>query len=367
MALSSSPFNAPRSRQRRVALVLAALIVGGAALCSLAPVRHDYGTGVGRARATNYKHAPACHSRRSSHNRARIPKRLIFITVNGIALPDNVERTLRIHTGVPSALYTDDNCTRLLQAQKRHVLLHAFKHESYGPNKKDVCLAAILHSAGGFYFDNDIMPDVNVVEAAALTGADLVGATELSDGGVTPGFMGATPGHKIVRAQLDHMTAYYVRAFGHASSYSTSGLLRFRLFEQLTGTGKLIGPATLGRAIAESGASEAVYLIAETRLPFWKMRRASWQRRVGAALCDDCGVVGIDPGDLSPDDDTIDDDDEDQASEDNIQEATVMMYMRDMGSRGCPSLRRLVAAWIAQQLLWFLVVAAVLLVLLPRK
>jgi hypothetical protein len=132
----------------------------------------------------------------------------------------NVQRTVRMHRNVSHKMYTDADCLEVLQEQKRHamwktvaqrlrptrlqhappaldqaqgslqprpasanwqdlsqlarrvlacfphrrhVLLHAFRHEKYAPFKSDICRAAALFKEGGFYLDNDIAPEVNVV------------------------------------------------------------------------------------------------------------------------------------------------------------------------------------------------------------
>ena len=86
----------------------------------------------------------------------------------------NVQRTVRMHRNVSHTMYTDDDCLEVLLEQKRHALVHAFRHEKYAPFKSDICRAAALFKEGGFYLDNDIATEVDVVEVALRTGADVV-------------------------------------------------------------------------------------------------------------------------------------------------------------------------------------------------
>lgn len=302
-------------RQRRACALVALLITW---MHTLAPLtRHVHGTGIRLAQLTNQKHAAAC----ATHHEDRgIPKRLISVAKTD-ALTPNVERTRSVHADVPFRLYTDDNCTQLLQAQRRHVLLHAFQHETYGPFKSDICRAAVLYHEGGFYLDNDLVPDVNLIRMASKTGASFVGMIELSNGGASNAFLGAMPGHGILRTQLELMTAYYRKAFTHPHETGAlrykDALLSYRLKETLTGSTTLVGPHTLGRAVSSSAADESVYVFAETRLPFWKAHDATWQRWFASILCSDCSVVGVDPA-----------------------SGNKLFYTRNLGSRGCPELWR---------------------------
>ena len=75
----------------------------------------------------------------------------------------NVQRTVRMHRNVSHTMYTDDDCLEVLLEQKRHALVHAFRHEKYAPFKSDICRAAALFKEGGFYLDNDVAPEVSVV------------------------------------------------------------------------------------------------------------------------------------------------------------------------------------------------------------
>jgi len=146
---------------------------------------------------------------------------------------------------------------------------------------------------------------------------------ELSDGGVCNAFVGATPGHKLLTRQLDRMTVYYQGAYKLHASYTPPAPPGYWLEHK----NKLVGPATLRDAFAASGAGDAVYLFTESRLPFYKHR--SWQRRLAAFLCGDCGVMTLDPG-MSDDDFT------------RALDAAPLFYARNLGSRGCPPLYRIV-------------------------
>ena len=192
------------------------------------------------------------------------------------------ERRKRLR--LPGTVYSDEDCIALMHATGWHALAHAFLKETHGPYKSDICRSLVLHTHGGIYTDNDLgVLDFHPASLFAATAADFVSCAEFQGGGVWNAFMASTPHHPVLATQLQLMVDYYAHP----------GNLHAELGKRHDQ--RVMGTATLRRAVDAHLGTSAIYLLTETHLPSWR-GLPTWRQAVAARLNSGFGIVALDPG-----------------------------------------------------------------------
>ena len=151
------------------------------------------------------------------------------LTARERLLAENVRDVIAHHPGLTVRWWDDRACTAALVRHGDATLVTAFEHEDVGMFKGDLCRGVILLTAGGYYFDVDVqaMADVRGFIPADATFATCHQATSLhpswergrqrwrsrigdeSASGLFQAFIAAAPGHPVMRAYLDRLSAHY--------------------------------------------------------------------------------------------------------------------------------------------------------------
>jgi mannosyltransferase OCH1-like enzyme len=133
---------------------------------------------------------------------------------------DNVMKTIHAYRlewndmNAPAYFLVDSNCTDLLLEVDRRehtTLAKAFASEHRGALKADLCRVAALYLYGGYYFDVDL----EVVRPLRMD--PKVSFSTVQDsllGYFFQAFLAATPGHPVLRENLNTMMEYYVEKKG---------------------------------------------------------------------------------------------------------------------------------------------------------
>jgi hypothetical protein len=138
----------------------------------------------------------------------RIPRLALFNSKGPLEgdLLRNTERTRNL-TGLPFIFHTDAQCRRLLAELEQELgsLVVGFDSYTDGRIRSDMCRLAMLWRYGGFYFDNDIQPLVDVTQRISSR-ARFVTSTSAQLFGNPPGFFQAfvasEPRHPILSKAL---------------------------------------------------------------------------------------------------------------------------------------------------------------------
>ena len=229
---------------------------------------------------------------------ATIPKKLVFVAVfneahvNGTTpLPpkkavwagdvDNVRAIIK-RFGLPYSVHDDAACVALLRDTGWPVLADAFLTEPFGPYKSDMCRSAVLLHEGGIYLDTDMVPVGFKPYMLDDWHADLVTVKEMGASGIFQSFTASTPGHPVLRDQMQRMSDSYNASSPDHNKY--------------TGPGIRLGPNSLQNSIDAFEGRAAVYLLVETAFPWWR-HYPNWKRDLGAYhLSSGLECTVVDPG-----------------------------------------------------------------------
>jgi mannosyltransferase OCH1-like enzyme len=133
---------------------------------------------------------------------------------------DNVMKTIHAYRSewndmnAPAYLLVDSNCTDLLlevDQRENTTLANAFQSEPRGALRADLCRLAALYLHGGYYFDVDL----EVIKPLQMD--PNVSFSTVRDsllGYFFQAFLAATPGHPVLRENLNTMMEYYVEKKG---------------------------------------------------------------------------------------------------------------------------------------------------------
>jgi len=157
-------------------------------------------------------------------NKNSIPENILFThKMNLLEFSDeevnDAERVLRAtmqHTvdslpGYNVLFFNDSACAREL-GDIHPELEFRFHNETIGMLKADMCRLALLWSHGGLYFDADILPVVDLHKHVHknTTFTTVRSTGEIKDNeGFFQAFLGAAPGHPVIRNALQRTLLYY--------------------------------------------------------------------------------------------------------------------------------------------------------------
>jgi mannosyltransferase OCH1-like enzyme len=197
-------------------------------------------------------------------------------------------------SNAPVSFLLDSNCTDLLlEVDKREhtTLAKAFASENRGAMKGDLCRLAALFLHGGYYFDVDL----EVVKPLRIhPNISFSTVRDSSFGYFFRAFLAATPGHPVLRENLNTMMEYY---------FEKKGIC----FEKEQA---VVGPCTLMQAWKNTSNHGHTRMLRESDLKEHGLYPKMPQRGLEYA----CNWVVDDP-----------------------EEMQVYFYSRIVGSRGCHS------------------------------
>jgi mannosyltransferase OCH1-like enzyme len=186
---------------------------------------------------------------------------------------DNVIKTIQSYRSewnepnAPVNFLVDSNCSDLLvkvDQLENTTLAKAFEREYRGDMKADLCRLAALFLHGGYYFDIDL----EVVKALPMD--PKVSFSTVRDnlfGYFFQAFLAATPGHPVLRENLQTMMEFYVDRKGIC-------------FEKAQG---VVGPCTLMKAWNQTSHRGHTRILRETHLAWHKLYPNMTQRGRGDA------------------------------------------------------------------------------------
>lgn len=136
------------------------------------------------------------------------------------SLKGNVKAIAGLHPDMRVHFHSDKQCEDALERVHSKELAIWFAKEQHGCYKSDLCRLAVLYETGGFYFDNDFNPIVNVRDIIP-PGASLSTVLALTDPNgldsrydVYQAFLAASPQHPAIKHAMDLTLAWYKS--GHA-------------------------------------------------------------------------------------------------------------------------------------------------------
>eukprot|EP00041_Stephanoeca_diplocostata_P023091 m.561339 g.561339 ORF g.561339 m.561339 type:complete len:340 (+) comp22215_c0_seq15:324-1343(+) len=188
-------------------------------------------------------------------------------------LSDNIHRTAAMHPSANVVFLSDSACDDAIKnlepefsAQDIEIIHRGFIQEKTGMMKGDLCRGAILFNEGGFYFDVDLYPVVDVRSALPVSTEFTSCYEPYTTDKLFQAFIGATPRHPIIRSYLKKFVKHY--------STQSRGV---------------IGVYAMGDAVKEvtdPNVQEGVYLLQEGNLNVMEhisMRRTTPNSDIGAS------------------------------------------------------------------------------------
>eukprot|EP00041_Stephanoeca_diplocostata_P023088 m.561298 g.561298 ORF g.561298 m.561298 type:complete len:373 (+) comp22215_c0_seq10:335-1453(+) len=133
-------------------------------------------------------------------------------------LSDNIHRTAAMHPSANVVFLSDSACDDAIKnlepefsAQDIEIIHRGFIQEKTGMMKGDLCRGAILFNEGGFYFDVDLYPVVDVRSALPVSTEFTSCYEPDTTDKIFQAFIGATPKHPIMYKYLEKFVEHYTR------------------------------------------------------------------------------------------------------------------------------------------------------------
>jgi len=120
----------------------------------------------------------------------------------------NVDRNFALNPGFEALYYGDSQCEVLLESFGDEALLKAFRGESHGAYRGDICRAVALFEKGGYYLDVDVQMAVPFSDIVAPS-ATFFSALAATGGGVLNAIIGVVPKSEIIAEHLAAIRHYY--------------------------------------------------------------------------------------------------------------------------------------------------------------
>lgn len=249
----------------------------------------------------------------SNATAAKIPRTLWFTYSHNILLTgeprhfyDNIQKTIASYRAawknncVKVNFLTNDACLDLLKRVEPR-LVDAFRYETRGMYKADICRAAALYESGGYYFDVDvevIAPLILDNEGDQTVNQNISFVTARSGWNretVFQAILASAPRHVILNETLHKMVQHYDRALIRHSVERSPPEIDFeyeKQLEQQNGGRWLMGTNTMGEALRNVTLDGTLFL-QEEHLRQYKVMHGQEIERRGSKF--NCHYVVVDP------------------------------------------------------------------------